>query len=195
MSVIGPTIAPAETIPLALDRRRVPEPNRLLLSSVCEEIAPELSRFTRALGIDAVRAEDVLQDVYLAAWRTPRPELDREALRKWLYRVTVNRCHLEHRRHARWKRAFDGLSRLWRHGAAASDAPSRQEELERVRRAIDDLTPVPKSIVVMRYFCELDSKEIGEILQLPHSTVRSHLRLARQRLAEILKEGGYEDDQ
>jgi RNA polymerase sigma-70 factor (ECF subfamily) len=166
-----------------------------LLSSIWEEIAAELSRFIRASGMDAHRAEDILHDVYLAAWRECPPHLDREALRKWLYRVSANRCHLEHRRRARWRVAFDGLSRLWKPGAPASDAPSHQEELEMVRRAIDELAPLQRSIVVMRYYCELDSKEIGEILELPHSTVRSHLRLARQRLADSLKHFGYEDDQ
>jgi RNA polymerase sigma-70 factor (ECF subfamily) len=165
-----------------------------LLSSIWEEIAAELSRFVRASGIDAHRADDVLQDVYLAAWRECPPHLDREGLRKWLYRVCANRCHLEHRRRTRWRVVFDGLSKLWRSTPAASDDLGRQEELQAVRRAIEDLAPLQKSIVVMRYFCELDSKEIGEVLQLPHSTVRSHLRLARQRLAESLKRFGYEDD-
>jgi RNA polymerase sigma factor (sigma-70 family) len=195
MHVLGQTIAPAETIPHAPDRSRVPVPSRDLLSSVWGEIAPELSRFIRAMTADTHRAEDILHDVYLAAWRKCPEELNRESLRKWLYRVSANRCHLEHRRRARWRLAFDGLSRLCRPSAASSDALTRQEELELVRRAIEDLAPVQKSIVMMRYFCELDSKQIGEILELPDSTVRSHLRLARQRLAEILKQRGYEDDQ
>ncbi len=84
------------------------------------------------------------------------------------------------------------------HGSADPVRPAthpRARELDLVRQAIEGLAPVQKSIVVMRYFCELDSKEIGEILDLPDSTVRSHLRLARQRLAERLKQFGYDDDE
>jgi RNA polymerase sigma-70 factor (ECF subfamily) len=195
MHVVGQTIAPAETIPFAPDRSRVPVPSRDLLSSFWQEIAPELSRFIKALGIDAHRAEDVLHEVYLAAWTKSPTVLDREGLRKWLYRVTANRCHLDQRRRARWKVAFDGLSRVWRQGAAASDGVSQQEEMQLVRRAIRDLAPLQQSIVVMRYYCEMDSKEIGQILELTDSTVRSHLRLARQRLADILRPCGGEEDE
>jgi RNA polymerase sigma factor (sigma-70 family) len=99
------------------------------------------------------------------------------------------------RRRARWRVVFEGLARLWRASEPAGDHLARREELESVRQAIEDLTPVQRSVVVMRYYCELDSHEIGEILQLSHSTVRSHLRLARQRLAESLKRLGYDHDQ
>jgi RNA polymerase sigma-70 factor (ECF subfamily) len=194
MSVVGQTIAAAETIPFPLDRSRVPAPSRDLLTTVWDETSLELLRFIGAMGIDADRSEDVLHDVYLAAWRKVPAKLDRQGLRKWLYRVTANRCHLEHRRRTRWRVAFSGLLRIWRPTASTSDAASRQEELELVRRAIDELAPIQRSIIVMRYFCELDSKEIGEIVELPHSTVRSHLRLARLRLAEILRDRGYEDE-
>ncbi len=46
--------------------------------------------------------------------------------------------------------------------------------------------------VVLRYFCDLDSNKIGEILEVNPSTVRSRLRDARLILAKQLLERGVE---
>ncbi len=90
-----------------------------------------------------------------------------------------------------------GLSRTWptcdRTGDAGG-AACRSEERELVRRALQRLEPRLRSILVLRYFAELDSKEIGRVLELPGSTVRSHLRDARQQLALELKRAGYSHD-
>jgi RNA polymerase sigma factor (sigma-70 family) len=59
---------------------------------------------------------------------------------------------------------------------------------------LDGLEPALRSVLVLRYFAELDSKEIGNILGLPDSTVRSRLRAARRKLAWELKRAGYRDD-
>ena len=147
-----------------------------------------------ALGVRSSRAEDLLQEVYLTAWQKSPAGLDAADLRRWLFRVTVNRCHLEHRRHARWQGVFLGLTRLFGRRSHEPDAMAivgKDEETALVRRALERLDPPVRSILVLRYFTGLDSSEIGRILQLPDSTVRSHLRAAREKLALELKRAGY----
>ena len=171
------------------------DPNRQdLLRSVWDEAAPELVRLVAALGVRSSRAEDVLQDVYVAAWEKSPGGIDAPDLRRWLFRVTINRCHLEHRRQARWQGVFRGLTRLFRRHSEERDAAAvagENEETAIVRRALERLEPQMRSILVLRYFTGLDSKEIGQVLQLPDSTVRSHLRAARQELALELRRAGY----
>ena len=172
----------------------VRESAQKLLQSVWDELAGELSRLVYAMGIDPGRAQDVLQDVHVAAWRKCPAEANQADLKRWLLRVTINRCNLEHRRRARWRSVFDELARLWsRSGDTADPAEvvSQGEERELVRRSLDRLAPELRSVLVLRYFAEFDSKEIGKILQLPDATVRSRLRAARKRLALELKRLGY----
>ena len=111
-------------------------------------------------------------------------------------KVTANRCHLEHRRRARWHNAVSTFGRLIGRGAHESNdrAATDQEQREIVRRALDRLDPSLRSILVLRYFAELDSKEIGRTLDLSDSTVRSRLRTARAQLASQLKRAGYSHD-
>jgi RNA polymerase sigma-70 factor (ECF subfamily) len=168
-----------------------------LLRSVWDETAPELGRLACVLGVAADRAQDMLQDVYLIAWQKRPKTADRIGLRRWLYRVTVNRCHLEYRQRARQRRLLGGLARLWRGDSErgdAAEAAARREERALVRRALDELEDSLRSALVLRYFAGLDSREIGRILEVPDSTVRSRLRAARRQLAGVLKQMGYRDD-
>lgn len=162
-----------------------------MLRSVWDGAGPQLSRLICALGIAPGHAEDVLQDVYLTAWRKAPPGMEPEDMRRWLTRVAINRCHLEHRRRTRWRNVLRTLTLRRRDPPeGAVEAVARGEQAEVVRRALGRLPHRLRSILVLRYFAELDSKEIGQILQLPDSTVRSHLRTGRQRLAMELRRTG-----
>jgi len=64
---------------------------------------------------------------------------------------------------------------------------AEQSELTvQVESALGRLTSVEREIVVLRYFCDFDSSQIGEMLALPAATVRSHLAKARKQLAKEL---------
>ena len=171
----------------------MPNSAKNLLQSVWEEAAPELARLVRAMGIDPNCADDVLQDVYLTAWRKPPANLGQIELKRWLIRVTTNRCNLEYRRRARWRNVFRVLCGPWSNSNHRSqpDAADLAEQRESIRSGLKRLEPTLRSVLVLRYFAEFDSKEIGRILELPDSTVRSRLRAARKRLAVELKQTGY----
>ncbi len=168
-----------------------------LLQSVWDELEGELARLACAMGIDPGRADDVLQEVYVTAWQKGPAEADRGGLKRWLLRVTINRCNLEHRRRARWRDVLNGLARLWSSSDRAGDpaeAVAQEEDRELVRRGLGRLQPQLRSVLVLRYFAQFDSKEIGRILELPDATVRSRLRTARRQLALELKRSGYTYD-
>jgi RNA polymerase sigma-70 factor (ECF subfamily) len=166
---------------------------RDLLASVWDQTAPELARVVAALGIAPSAVEDVLQDAYLAAWRAPPAHASADELRRWLFRVAINRCHLEHRRLGRWLGALRRLAQGWRHAERneAEEATRQAEEQQIVRGALERLDLRLRSILVLRYFQGFDSTEIGRILDTPAATVRSHLRTAREKLAQELKRAGY----
>ncbi len=179
--------------PPETDRGKVDEARTDVLRLTWDEAAGDLARLAGALGVAPGRAEDVLQDVYLAAIRKAPLAADRTELRRWLFRVTINRCRLEYRKGARWQRVWQGLQRLWRGREAEcpAAAATREEEKKLVRTALQRLEPECHEILVLRYFAEFDSREIGHILKMPAATVRSRLRAARQQLAGELKRLGY----
>lgn len=186
-------LMPAE-LPLGQEAEPRVVPADEPLEVAWERWGADLERLAAALGIGRERRDDVLQDVYLAARKGCPAGLAGDALRRWLFRVTANRCRLEHRRRKRWGKVFATLS-FWPAEAASADSAAgaeRNELTARVEAALGKLTGVEREIIVLRYFGDFDSREIGELLSLPGSTVRSKLAHARKQLARDLAEWRYE---
>lgn len=158
-------------------------PFRQLLEGVWADQEASLAALALGLGLRREQAADALQDVYLMAIQKPPAISDQAELVRWLFRVTVNRCHLEHRRRGRWRRLWGSLTRTWE-GEARGTAALPGGELEKeVENAMARLGDDDRALVAMRYFSDLNSREISEIVGLPESTVRGRLRTARRKLA------------
>ena len=155
---------------------------------------PQLRRIVGGMGFGPADADDILQDVFVEATRGAGEFRGEADVRRWLARVTVNRCLLEYRRRRRWRGAREMLERRRAGGnCGAGDTNEmalRAEEIELVRKALRQMDGVAAALLVLRYFCELDATEIGAILSIPAGTVRSRLHGARLRLAEALAERG-----
>jgi len=157
----------------------------------------QLKRVAAGMGLGPADAEDVLQDVWIEARRQAEVGRNPDDAARWLIRVTVNRCLLEFRRRRRFQKAAAALQRRQLAEAAQAaqspvDASIALEEAVAVRHALQDLDESLLCPLVLRYFCGLDATQVGEILQLPASTVRSRLRDARMILAKRLIERGLE---
>lgn len=167
------------------------EPNAAWLI-VWQEAEGHLRRLAAAMGVERGRIDDLLQEVIVAALKSELTPVDDEGRRRWLFRVAMNRCRLEHRRRHRWQAVWDNLRRTWsdwRH--AAQTTAEADEETAAVRCGIDELAIELREAIVLRYYCDLDASEIGDLLGVPASTIRGRLRTARQRLARRLREAGF----
>ena len=155
-----------------------------------------LKRIIAGMGLDASDSADVLQDVSIRALKQAKMFESRRAGVRWLIKVAVNRCLMEHRRRRSFLRqAPEILKRRPQVEAASRGAAEKvivAEELEIVRESLRELDDSLLGPMVLRYFCDMDSKEVGEVLGLNASTVRSRLREARMILAKRLLERGVE---
>jgi len=132
-------------------------------------------------------ADDLAQDVFLAAYHALPRFRGESAFRTWIYRIAVHICshHLRRRRpaaaelddsHADSRRAHDPL------GRALSD-----ELQHHVRRSINALPQKLKAVVVLRDLHQLSYQEIAAVVGCPIGTVRSRLHYATERLAAALQ--------
>ena len=153
-----------------------------------------LRRLVIAMGLSAEEGQDILQDVYVEAAKRPPKYRDNREASQWLMRVTVNRCLLEYRRSKRHDRAVGEVLKQWgqlkKHSSGPDMQAIRAEEVEimmQCLRQMDDSLQVP---LAMRYFCDLNSTEIGEILELEPGTIRKRLYKARIILADAMLKRG-----
>lgn len=142
-------------------------------------------------------AEEVAQDVFLSLYRS-LPKFRGEAqLSTWVYRVVINHCKnrrlYRRRRHVDRHEALEGErdedqpQRQIAHDGPGADASTHQAEaVELVQRALEQLEPEQRMIIVLRDVQDLPYEEISEILELPRGTVKSRLHRARAQLAAVL---------
>jgi RNA polymerase sigma-70 factor (ECF subfamily) len=135
-------------------------------------------------------AEEVLQDSFEYAFRKLANYDDQKsAFTTWLYRITVSRCRNKRRR--KWL-PTSSLSLLAPQGirdvgATAPDEIIEQTEMQReVWNTLGQLSPKLRETAVLRYYYGLRYKEIGEILSISPKTVESRMRLAHQKLRQII---------
>jgi RNA polymerase sigma-70 factor (ECF subfamily) len=164
------------------------------MHSVFIKQVERLRRLVVGMGLGAEEGEDILQDVYIEAIRHPPKHCSAEKVRRWLIRVTVNRCLLEFRKRRHHQRAVVEVLQKWTETKNAPLGPDKQaihiEEIEAMRQCLSEMNESLQVPLVMKYFCELNSNEIGEILELKPGTVRKRLCKGRIILAETLLRKG-----
>ena len=134
----------------------------------------------RMLG-NAQDAEDVTQTVFLNAFVKLRTYDPTYRFFSWIYRMTVNESLNVLKRRKR----IVTLEDIPVPGAG----PDRATEVEdRVGKALMQLKPDDRAVVVLRHFVAFSYEEIADVLEIPVKTVKSRLFTARERLRLTLRE-------
>jgi len=131
--------------------------------------------------------EDVVQDVFLAAWKGLPRFRGGANLGTWLTRITINKCRNHRRREMLrlkwlWARRAVGVAAV----AGADEAAMGAETLEQVRSGVRRLPVRYREIVVLRYLEQMPIEEIAEVLGLTRGNVEVRLHRARERLRREL---------
>lgn len=130
-------------------------------------------------------AEDVFQEVFLRLVRYWDRIESEEHLRRWLIRVTMNCC----------KKQFDNAYR--RHTVPLEEGSGREPTCEMTKKddslweCVQNLPELYRGVVHLFYYEQYSIRDIGKILELTESTVKTRLSRARDMLREKLEaEGG-----
>ena len=151
---------------------------------------------------DVEDARDLTQDTFLRALSAISSFRGSSQVYTWLFRIGMNLA-MNHRRRGHREKAVRGARgdhdpRVGRHAEHLLREASRRaeptpdchlEEAERrelVQRAIEELQPQQRAIIILRDIESLDYEQIAEVLELAIGTVKSRLHRARMALRERL---------
>ena len=144
--------------------------------------AGPLHRLARRLVADEARADDVVQETWLAALR--RPPSEDANLRGWLFRVARNvarkKGREEDRRRGREERSARPETIV---DDAAERAATQREFADQLLR----LEEPYRAVLLLRYFEDQTPMMISETLQLPLGTVHTRILRGRERLRAALE--------
>jgi len=135
---------------------------------------------SRLIG-NRTEAEDLVQDVYLQAWRSfHRFELGTNC-RAWLFKILFNKLHHYHRARYRSKFVKDAEEFLEEIATYEPPVPDHIGDGD-ILRALDKLPPSYREAILLADVQEFAYREIAEILNIPIGTVMSRLSRGRKLL-------------
>jgi RNA polymerase sigma-70 factor (ECF subfamily) len=156
-----------------------------------------LYAYAMTLARNQAEAEDLVQETYLRAVRAFERLRPDSNVKSWLFTILRN---------VRLNQVREGWSksRIVETDEQASGMREFEDKSSKdpfllyltkikqadVRKAIENLPPVYREVIVLREFEELSYGEIAQVLDCPPGTVMSRLNRARDKLREMLQHWG-----
>ena len=157
--------------------------------------------FSLALAVvnDRATAEEITLDVFMRVWQKAGTyRADQAKVSTWLTHITRHHAiDVLRRRAAR----VDQYTVKWEeliYDESPQRNPQESAELslrgEQIRAALAKLPPDQRQAVVLAYFGGLTQNQIAETLKQPLGTIKTRLRLAMQKLRDVLREEHKSED-
>ena len=160
-----------------MDTRRDPFENLVRAYSA------ELYRYACWLCRQPGQAEDLVQEVFLRAWKSMDSLRDAGAARAWLYTILRNVYHRQWRKDRRhgMEMGLDDATRLLEEAGETHRLDSQT-----LYRALEQLPVEYSEPLVLQVLGGFSSKEIGAILGLRQQNVLTRAFRARQMLRKLI---------
>lgn len=178
--------------------RRVRDGDRGAFRILVDRYQRKLAALALGMLRDPDDALDVVQDAFAKAYQNLERFKGDSSFYTWLYRITVNLCIDHQRREGRLVRVpIDAPDDETSAGPVVSDDSAASDPVrgaqdaelrDRLERAMAELTPEHRAVILLREVEGLSYDEISQALDCPKGTVMSRLHYARRQLQAKLRE-------
>jgi RNA polymerase sigma-70 factor, ECF subfamily len=144
---------------------------------------PGLRAFGISLTSSAERADDLVQETMLKAWKSFESFEPGSNMRAWLYTILRNEFYTQLRKRKREVEDADGVF------SSKLSIPGGQEshlDMEDMRAALAQLPPDQREAIILVGASGFSYEEAAEICVVAVGTIKSRVSRARNRLAELL---------
>jgi RNA polymerase sigma-70 factor (ECF subfamily) len=144
--------------------------------------------YATALTGNLDSALDVLQEVWIRAFRGIRNLKDPGSLRSWLYSIThgiaVDRIRKNYSREQAEKVQFEDFQEAEEPSFAAEDAAA-------IHQALSEIGLKHREVLVLHFLEDLSMAEIAKVVGCSEGTVKSRIHYAKRAMKEILSGGDH----
>lgn len=155
------------------------------MDRLAAEYGPGLHRLVARLTGWSPDADDVLQEVLIAAWRKAHRFHGTGALAGWLRTLAVNTCHSRLRALRKLQNRFRPTPDLQSVPAHEPRPPTAREQT--LAAALAKLRQADRTVLVLFYMEELSGEEVAGSLGIGVGAVHARLSRARTRLRELME--------
>ncbi len=142
----------------------------------------DMARIAFVICGDQDRAQDAAQSAWPIAWRKLHSLRDPARLRPWLMAIAANEARQQMRRERRHAVTQISVADV---EAVGSDPASRSAHLD-LATALRALEPTDRTILALRHIADFDATEIGRVVGMSSSGVRTRLARLLARLRSEL---------
>ena len=140
------------------------------------DVSSGVERFVRYRLPSQTDADDVLQEIYLSAYRKFSGLKNKDAFKPWIISIARNKCNDYFRaKAAQMEISIEELSQQ-----ELSAGRLGISVVHTVRETLDRLGDKDKQILYLYFWKELSQNEIAKLLDIPVGTVKSRLHTAKQ---------------
>lgn len=144
-----------------------------VITKLMNEYGDQMLRLCAMYLRDTALAEDAAQETFLRAYRA----LDRfrgdSSPKTWLTRIAINVCKDMSHKRSRQPLSLEKLPEI------SSESPAYDDS---VISEVMQLPPKYRAVILLRYYQELDVKDIAKVLGITRSSASVRLNRAREML-------------
>jgi RNA polymerase sigma-70 factor (ECF subfamily) len=156
------------------------------LAGLYEEYFDKIVHYIYVRIGDRHEAEDLAGDVFLKALESLKSYKERGIpMQAWLFRIAHN-ASVDYLRKKGRVTSVPIEEVTMADGEDPATVAETNLEMERVREAMERLTPEQREVIQLRIFCSLSSKDVGAILHKSDGAVREMQRSAIEKLRTLL---------
>ncbi len=153
--------------------------------------APRIFRFAIGYLNDPSQAEEVVQETMIAVWKSAKNFKEQSQVSSWVLGIARNKALDQARARQRDSEFLrEKLDQRTSPRATPEQIAQRETQIERVRTALEKLSPEHREVLMLAFYNDLSYSEIAQILGCPEGTVKSRVYYAKEQLKKILSVGG-----
>lgn len=155
------------------------------MEQLVEEYGEYLFHLSYLYVKDKQLAEEITQDVFFTYATKGGSFRGESALKTYLTRILINRCHDELRKMKR-KNVLQFLTPFWTNEKSAEQEVMKQQQFQSVKQAVMGLPIHYREVIILFYYEEFEAWEIADLLNVSQNTVRTRLRRGKDLLRSKL---------
>ncbi|KKR48441.1 MAG: RNA polymerase, sigma-24 subunit, ECF subfamily [Candidatus Magasanikbacteria bacterium GW2011_GWC2_40_17] len=170
----------------------VREKNKELYSEIVRRYQTKLAHYLRKFIIDPDQLQDVLQDVFIKAYRNLFGFNAERKFSPWIYRIAHNEALNYLKKHSREVLSLDPEEQdIVDKKIDIKEGTDKVLTKEKINKALSLLKEKYRTPLILYFFEQMSYEEISDVLETPKSSVGVLIMRAKSQLKKNLEEKFY----